>query len=216
LSIKFEEESRLKSDKKKEEAIKRKKELHLKLDFEVFNKKKGENERRITFRNSSPQKETDNISQKQFNIYSNFLYEKERISLLEKEKELDGVDKEKIISNKKFERRELRSQSEFLKLTKSYYKFKLLEYHYVYNYPYKKPKLGISCFKENEELITNNEDSLYLNEDYERSYPQKLLREKNLERYDCWEDIHWTEWMEICKNNTSPYDGKSPTYFDGK
>lgn len=130
--------------------------------------------------------------------------------------ELDKADLAKYDENKEHVIRQQKQQKELEELIKEFKEHYFREYHFIYEYPYKKAKLGISCFKENEELKDNPYESNYLEKDYKDVYKDyKLLSEKNLQRYDCWEDKTPEEWVELCQNSELEEHGKSPNYYEG-
>lgn len=134
----------------------------------------------------------------------------------EKLLEMDKDELEKLDKNKDFTRRETHEQKEIEGLIKQFKDFYQRDYHYFYDYPYKKPKLSISCFKEKEEIKPNPSETRHLDEDYEAVYKKgELLSTKNLQRYDCWEDKSPQEWIEICKNSGRKSHGLSPNYKKG-
>lgn len=134
----------------------------------------------------------------------------------EKLLEMDKDELEKLDKNKEFTRRETYEQKEIEGLIKQFKDYYQRDYHYFYDYPYKKPKLSISCFKEKEEIKPNPAETRHLDDDYEAVYKRgELLSSKNLQRYDCWEDKSPQEWIEICKSSGRKSHGLSPNYKKG-
>lgn len=150
---------------------------------------------------------------KKVNIFENPPLDKD------KDKGFEKAEIDKIIEFKFHLERESKEQMEIEKLIKQFKEYYYRDYHYIYNYPYKKPVIKISCFKENEELKDNIIDSEFLEKDYMDVYKNiKLLSTKNLQRYDCWTDISPEEWLEICskKQGEEESHGRSPNYSDGE
>jgi hypothetical protein len=112
-----------------------------------------------------------------------------------------------------YEQREIREQTQFLKLVKQYFEITYHDYFKYYPLPYPSSPLEISCFAQ---LMDNENrdmsDIAYIEADYEKCYTQKLISIKNLGRYDCWEDLPPEKWLEMCDKNDDEYDGTSPMY----
>lgn len=205
LSKKFEVEAKnkIESDKKK---IKKKKFILKERD--VYNK-----EQVILTLQLEP-----NIYQ-EYKSSNNYLKNLNKL-ILENEKkkfdELDNIDKEKTMENKIYNERVKKEETEIFQLLYHFKEYYFRQFHFFYDYPYKKVKLQISCFKENEELRDNPFESDYLENDYLSVYKEiKLLSIKNLQRYDCWQDKSPQEWIDYCKLQNRENDGRSPTYYEG-
>ena len=121
-----------------------------------------------------------------------------------------------IKAKRNYINREYREQVELEMLLNRFKEYYFRDYHYIYQYPYKKQKVQISCFKEGEEIKENMTDVDYLDKDYDDVYQgKKLLSIKNLQRYDCWPDLSPEEWMAWCRELSArgdDYHGKSITY----
>ena len=109
----------------------------------------------------------------------------------------------------KHEQRERKEHLEVLKLIKQYYEIEFHPFHKWYYTPYYKNPVEITCFGQFTEDTSNID---YIEDDYSNCYNVPLLTIKNLGRYDCWEDLPPEKWLEMCQNNTEEYDGTSPMY----
>lgn len=134
-------------------------------------------------------------------------------------KETDGYEANKFIETKLHMRRQMLEQNEIQEILKKFKDNYFRDYHYIYKTPYKHNRIQISCFKENEELKINFNDTDALEKDYSDTYKDlKLLSIKNLQRYDCWPDLDPQEWVKLCaetEDNDEPH-GTSPNYQNGQ